>query len=76
MLHPTRVPREGGDPEQDQPAFGVPMVWAPAFAGDADEGDFKPLSPASLRGASRRSNPGEYHIKSAPTPWIASLRSQ
>jgi hypothetical protein len=77
MLHPSpRPPREGGDPERGQPDIGVPQVWAPAFAGDADEGDFKPLSPASLRGASRRSKLGEYHIKSAPTPWIASLRSQ
>jgi hypothetical protein len=39
MLHPSpRPPREGGDPERGQPDIGVPQVWAPAFAGDADEG--------------------------------------
>jgi len=74
--HPTRAPREGGDPEWSQPAVGLPQVWAPAFAGDADEGDLKPFYPASLRGASRRRNPGDYHFKAASDPWVASLRSQ
>ena len=39
MLHPSpRPPREGGDPERGHSVLGVPKVWAPAFAGDADEG--------------------------------------
>ncbi len=37
-----RVPREGGDPEQGQPALGAPQVWAPAFAGYADLRKNKP----------------------------------
>ena len=51
-------------------------VWVPACAGNAGVGGFKPLLLASLRGAKRRSNPGEYHLRSAPAPWVASLRSQ
>jgi|GEM_PF-3865130 len=53
--HPTRVPREGGDPEQGQPAFGLPQVWAPAFAGDADEGDYHFKSASAPWVASLRS---------------------
>ena len=30
----------------------------------------------SLRGPSRRSNPGDHQHRSAPVPWVASLRSQ
>ncbi|MEY4251036.1 MAG: hypothetical protein RJA87_2669 [Pseudomonadota bacterium] len=38
----TRLPREGGDPDQGQPTFGAPQVWAPAFAGDTDLKKYKP----------------------------------
>ena len=37
-----RVPREGGDPEQGHLSVGVSKVWAPACAGDADEGGVPP----------------------------------
>jgi hypothetical protein len=37
--HPSQVPREGGDPDEGQPVIGAPRVWAPAYAGDADEED-------------------------------------
>ena len=47
------------------------IIWVPAFAGNADGGRL-----ASLRDAKRRSNPGEYHLRSAPAPWVASLLSQ
>ena len=36
------VPREGGDPDRGQPTVRASQVWAPAFAGDADEGKNKP----------------------------------
>ena len=35
--HP--LPREGGDPDQGQPAVGAPQVWVPACAGNTDVGD-------------------------------------
>ena len=55
-----RFPREGGDPDP----------FAPAGSG-------KPAQPsASLRGASRRSNPGEHHVRPVSAPWVASLHSQ
>ena len=34
--HP--LPREGGDPDQGQPAVGAPQVWVPACAGNTDVG--------------------------------------
>ena len=37
-LPQRRVPREGGNPDQGEPAVGTPQVWVPAFAGNTEVG--------------------------------------
>jgi len=43
LAYLPRVPREGGDPDEGQPAVRSRNFWVPAFAGNTGFGDRLPL---------------------------------
>ena len=51
LAYLPRVPREGGDPDEGQPAVWSRNFWVPAFAGNTGFGDRLPLpmDPGLLR---------------------------